>query len=128
MWLSLTEALEFRNGERLEREGVVKNREGKGEMVLAAWLTQVSESLGREEKGWWSRREKHGVHRLSVIAETGESVRSSEIVAVASGNGYYTVCLGGEGKEIRNERWLGERGESKSRLVGATVNNYRITF
>ncbi|WVZ22413.1 hypothetical protein V8G54_000957 [Vigna mungo] len=51
LWLSLTEALEFSNRERLEREGVVKKREGKGALVLAAWLTQVSESLGREEEG-----------------------------------------------------------------------------
>lgn len=94
LWLSLTEALEF----RLEREGVVKNREGKGELVLAAWLRQVSESLGRKEKRWWSRREKHGVQRLRVIAETRESVGSCEIVAVAPGNGYYIVRLLGEGK------------------------------
>lgn len=65
LWLSLTEALAFGNLDWLWSEEAKKNREGEG-----VWLGQVSESLGSEEEGWWSRREKHGVQRFRVIAES----------------------------------------------------------
>lgn len=62
------------------------------------------------------------MQRFRVIAETSESMRSCEMVAVAPGNGSYIVCCGRE-RKIRNERWLRERGESNSRVVCDVLDN-----